>query len=938
MMYTGLGLNELGEYMKKYVSKKTIPKVVAIAFCVLLFGVFAYGILGELFLPSEMSTSGGYFQEFTQDWYQVLEDGTREKFDLPNQLKVEGDEVVFEHELPAQISEDAYVVFRTAKQDYRVYVDGLLREEYSTEDSRLWGLTSPAYYLFVKVNSKDSGKIIQVRTTGIESKRGDISFVYYANYSGFWSAMIREQGMTFLIEIIMFVIGLLTGVVSLALQIIYKKRQKLLSISMGVIIVSLWMLGNSMFRQLIFSNVSVISDITFLMVTFIPTPYAFYMDQLQKQRYSVFYFIAEILALGNMILCTILYVAGIKDFVETFIWMAGVLFYTIAVIVITMVIDLAKGHIKEYWMTAIALVFAAIAAIAQVINYLSVDNAFDISIAAFGLVLMLVVAMIETIRDMSEIEKERQLAIVSSDTKSKFLANMSHEIRTPINAVLGLDTMILRECKDPAIKKYALDIQSSGRSLLSLINDILDFSKIESGKMELVYSEYEIAGMINDITNMIQPKADDKGLEFIVHMDETMPSSYIGDDVRIKQIIVNLLTNAVKYTNEGKVELFINATRTDSKADISVKVKDTGIGIKEEDISKLSEEFVRIEESRNRNIEGTGLGISIVVNLLKLMGSKLEIESIYGKGSEFYFTISQTISKEEPVGKLKKRFVNDKKVEEYQAKFCIPDSRLLVVDDNSINRLVFINLLKDLKCPIDEAESGIQCLELVKQKKYDIIFMDHMMPELDGVETFRLMKQMGEYINADTPVVVLTANAISGAKEEYLAEGFRAYLSKPVDADRLETMIGSLIPNEKKIASTKSKEKFWTEARYEDELPFIDGVDWNSAMNLLKSEKMLMDSIDDFCMMAKSELSTLKGMYENLLLKQNDETFSAYRSMVHSMMTKVVTIGANHVAGLAKYLEYAARDKDLDTIKRLMPVFEKEWNALKMSYDDIFGV
>ena len=526
----------------------------------------------------------------------------------------------------------------------------------------------------------------------------------------------------------------------------------------------------------------------------------------------------------------------------------------------------------------------------------------------------------------------------ANKAKSNFLANMSHEIRTPINAVLGLDTMILRESKEKNIRKYASDIQSSGRSLLSLINDILDFSKIESGKMELICADYDITSIVNDVVNMIRPKAVDKELFFEIDIDENIPCGLYGDDVRIRQIIVNLLTNAVKYTHMGGVKLSIKSTIDGENARLLVSVRDTGIGIKPEDIDKLYEEFVRIEESRNKNIEGTGLGINIVISLLKLMGSKLNVDSEYGVGSNFYFELIQPIKNIEPIGNINQRLMQIDDDDEFVVSFNIPDCKLLVVDDNAMNRNVFCNLLKDMQCQIDEADSGKACLELVKNNKYDIIFMDHMMPEMDGIETLHHMNEMESNLNKDTPVIILTANAISGARELYMSEGFNDYLTKPIDYDKLEAMIGTLVPEDKKQQVVKRADENEEEAIEYTDLPFVDGIDWQSAMLKLRSEQLLKDSINSFSMMAKPDMQMLKEMYGRLVAGMSDESFDEYRIKVHSMKSNVATIGAYHVAGLAKYLEYGARDKDINVINNLMTLFEKEWLGLKNAVDEAFGL
>ena len=440
-----------------------------------------------------------------------------------------------------------------------------------------------------------------------------------------------------------------------------------------------------------------------------------------------------------------------------------------------------------------------------------------------------------------EAEEARFIAENANKAKSIFLANMSHEIRTPINAVLGLDTMILRESKDEGIRKYAMSIQTAGQSLLAIINDILDMSKIESGKMEIIPVDYDVASLINDVSNMIMPKAEAKGLLFDIHIDPSIPSRLFGDDVRIRQVIINLLTNAVKYTVEGSVTLSLVCEKKDEEVLLTCSVRDTGIGIAEEDLAKLFDAFVRIEEKRNRNIEGTGLGINIVSNLLSLMGSHLEVESEYGKGSEFKFTISQKSLSDEPVGDIEKR-IKERAVEyKYSTGFIIPDANILVVDDNEMNRYVFKSLLKELECNIDEADGGKKCLRLTEEKKYNIIFMDHMMPEMDGIETFHKLREMKDSPNIDTPVIVLTANAITGAKEKYLAEGFDDFLTKPIVPEKLEKVIEDLIPDElKKPGRKKTENEVTSDKDASDELPQVEGVDWDYALLKLKKGLFLI--------------------------------------------------------------------------------------------------
>ncbi|MCR4990367.1 MAG: response regulator [Lachnospiraceae bacterium] len=392
-----------------------------------------------------------------------------------------------------------------------------------------------------------------------------------------------------------------------------------------------------------------------------------------------------------------------------------------------------------------------------------------------------------------KIQESADAAIAADNAKSAFLAQMSHEIRTPINAVLGMNEMILRECADKNILKYASAIDSSGHTLLFLINSILDFSKIEDGKMDIVNGNYDVTNLIANLLNTAKTNATDKNLELNSNIDENLPSVLYGDDVRINQVISNLLSNAVKYTDKGSITLTINALPKapdcpDDEIDIRYEVADTGIGIKPEDISRMFESFERLDVYRNRYVEGTGLGMTIVYRLLEMMGSKINVESTYGKGSVFWFVLRQKVVVRTPIGNYKEKAATVELRSKKNITLYAPNTRILVVDDNSLNIKVARNYLKLCGIVPDEAMTGLEALELVHQKTYDIIFLDHMMPGMDGIETFHRMKE-DNVLPDDTVVIVFTANALEGSREMYLNEGFDDYIAKPVELNAMVRMV-----------------------------------------------------------------------------------------------------------------------------------------------------
>ena len=518
----------------------------------------------------------------------------------------------------------------------------------------------------------------------------------------------------------------------------------------------------------------------------------------------------------------------------------------------------------------------------------------------------------EHYRYMRELEEQKRIADNANKAKSSFLANMSHEIRTPINAVLGMDEMILRESKEKEVLGYARDIKTAGRTLLSLINDILDFSKIEEGKMEILPIQYEVSSVVNDLVNMTRDRASAKGLKFEVNVDKNIPHLLLGDEIRIKQVVLNLLTNAVKYTEKGKVGLNVGFNKkSDDEIGLTFKVTDTGIGIKEEDIQKLFSPFSRIEEKRNRTIEGTGLGMSIVKQLLSLMNSKLEVESVYGEGSEFSFEIAQKVIKWEPVGDVAARFDEEaSKGKTYHELFRAPEAKILVVDDTEMNLTVIENLLKRTQIKIDKATSGRDALNLARDKKYDIIFIDHMMPDMDGIET---LKHMKEETDEEGVYIALTANAVSGAREMYLEAGFVDYMSKPVDGERLEELLKFYLPKEK-IEEVKENDDSLEETSDSKELLpdwllSINEIDTDAAVKNCGSAESFISVLQVFHQTAKSKAKEIEDLFDN-------EDYENYTIKVHALKSSARIIGAADLSDKARKLEDAGKAGDIDTIKK----------------------
>ena len=533
-------------------------------------------------------------------------------------------------------------------------------------------------------------------------------------------------------------------------------------------------------------------------------------------------------------------------------------------------------------------------------------------------------------------------ALAASKAKSQFLAQMSHEIRTPINAVLGMNEMILRESKSADILDYATNIQSAGRTLLTLINSILDFSKIEDGKMEIVPVRYETIAFIDDLVNMISEKAKKKGLEFKTEIDSSLPQSLYGDDLRIRQIVTNILTNAVKYTHEGSVTLQIGGVELDEDTfELHVRVRDTGIGIREEDMDKLFQSFQRLDEARNHNIEGTGLGIAIVQKLLGMMGSRLDVASTYGLGSEFSFSLTQKIIDRNPIGDYNERNLKRMDKSADNQYLTAAGAKVLAVDDNDMNLKVITGLLKRNKIVPELAESGQECIEMAKKNFYHIIFLDNMMPGLNGLETLKILRR--EKILSDrTSVVMLTASAIAGMREFYLREGFDDYLSKPIDVSELEAILERHLPAELVSFEVQSEKKIFTPPAQVETAPQPEddepvGEDEFSAnerkifaetcpdINLDTGLQYCMDSKEFFVEMLTT--FTDMGRAEKIQAAFDSGDWKNYQILVHALKSTAMSIGATDLSERAKKLEHSAKNGNIDDIKAnhadLMTIYQK---------------
>ena len=956
--------------MKYY--QKIVWFVLAFFTALLLFAAVVFQV-------DDMTLSKGPVTEFNKGWRMTGQNGEVLVIEeLPYLGKSEpGELVVMENTLPTEYFGKT-MAFLSADKTLKIWMDEKLVYEFGTSDKRCFGHTPGSVYNFVNIpDNLQEGKIRMEMISPYSDYAARASSITIGERDVLILKLLKDNIIYIVLNLMILVCGIIFSILFF-IQLASKQDTGGMQYMCGYCIVaSLYYFVETKVLHVFYGNQTVYSVLVFLCLMLMPFFIALYYVNGVLGIYKWRWQILLGLICTNIVVQVILQLTNRVDFMNMAFLSHGLITLT-TLVVAKSYLDITKiKRDRNILLGMLGLLFMGIGGTIDigrmyVVAVGDMGKFSRLGTACFSIIMLyqhldqiikgyannmeenarLLKHEVEYMEKKNEqlrkaneeAEEARQDAIAANAAKGKFLAHMSHEIRTPINAVLGMDTMILRETKDMQIKEYALDIQNAGQNLLALINDILDFSKIESGKLEIIPVEYDFSSLIHDISNMISAKAVAKKLELHIQVNEKLPSKLLGDDVRIRQVLVNLLNNAVKYTQQGTVTLSVDGRIEGRKVVLDCAVEDTGIGIKEEDISKLFEEFERIEEKRNRNIEGTGLGINITTQLLLLMGSRLQVESVYGEGSRFYFTLEQQIVDSTPIGNLEERIREQTTEYSYTSAFVAPDARILVVDDNLINLKVFVSLLKHTRVNVDVVDRGKGCLEMIEKKHYDLIFLDHMMPEMDGIETLHRMKENTSHQCVDSAVVALTANAITGAKEMYLAEGFDAFLPKPINPEKLEQMILKLLPRELLQFAAQDDAKaggmsdigdermneMGTSARTateEIDLPIVDGVDWSYGLMHLPSKEMLMSTLGDFYKTLETEADVLEGFYQEC--ENNAEALAQYRIKVHSMKSSANMIGATVLGGMAKVLENAARDGELSIILSLHDIFLKEWRSYK---------
>lgn len=933
-----------------YIVGDSSMKRLQILFYVLFFGASLYLILGQALLPKEDSYDLGQAALFSAQWERVYPDGRREAVEVPGKCEADRGEVVrIETALPKDITAVTCLCVRGSQQDVTVYVDGEQRTHYSTDDTRLFGKDSASAFVFVQLGPEDAGKTVAVETESMSFYTGRLNRVYIGEKLGIWGMIMKENGAVFLVALCLFLLSAAAIVVSVAVRVFYKTKISLGILGWSTMLASLWVIAESRLRQLLFPNSSIIASMSYIALMLVPFPFIIYVNNLQKRRYERLYLGFLSLVTVSDFVCILLQALNVVDFVETMAVMIAMIVVMILLGLVTIVTDWHKKRLEEYRLVAIGcigIVFSG-ALTVYFMNVFDGDNYIGLPLCA-GLSFLLIMASIAAARYVVDAEKEKQKALEASASKVSFLTRMSHEIRTPINTILGMNEMILRENKDIAITEYVNYSQKAGRMLLSLVNDVLDFSKIDSGILHIADNPYSLTEILSDSYHMLEARAKKKDLTVELNVDKRTPNQLSGDEVAMKQVLTNLLTNAVKYTSKGCITLGVSGIYADNgEFSLKITVADTGEGIREEDIGKLYESFSRLDEKKHQNIEGSGLGLPIVKQLVDKMEGEIKVQSVYGKGSLFTVIVPQKVLGTAVVGDIREAF--RKEAEErvrFRQGFIAPEAKILAVDDNDMNLMVIRGLLKQTQMQVETASGGEEALEKCSQKKYDLIFMDHMMPGMDGVEAMKTLHKDKHNLNHATPVVVLTANAVAGCKDLYLKEGFVDYISKPVDVMKLDRVLrtylkaslmidanGAQAPAETKeppvlSSGTKTEQKGTETGQAAEEK--------TDAGNLSAETKVLVHidraiglqyCLDDelYCQVLESYLEQGQDYKQQLPSFYDAKNWKEYAIVSHAIKSSSLSIGAVTLSDLAKEQEFLGKAGNAEEISRTYEAFYQEF-------------
>ncbi|MCR5120395.1 MAG: response regulator [Lachnospiraceae bacterium] len=851
--------------------------------------------------------------------------------------------------LPTDIRDNEYFFFSTRK-DVSVYVNGVLRADYMEKrDVNIPGGAIRRFYLMFPLNENDRGAELEMIRTLISEDEQIVPTAFISTRFGAFAYMMSRGGTAFVLASIVLIFSVVAFIVSVVLRFWYKQEIGMLYGSLTTITIAMWIISGSDMFPFVFGSYHVNTPLYYTFSLMIPFSLALYLNSVQHGRFKRFMPVLMTVACVGGITWPLLHFTGVLSFYSVRN-IANVIFVLLAIGTTgILLVDAVKGNAREYFYVYIGFFGFLACCMVELMMLLMTSSGTSVPMVV-GLGFLLVFIVIQQVDVLRKINAEKQHAIDISEAKTRFLASMSHEIRTPINSILGMNEMILRENNDGAIGEYSRSIKTSGKMLLMLVNDVLDFSKIEAGKLEINETGFYMSQMMNDVISLVKERADEKGLKLKTMISDKIPNEIISDEFRIRQILVNLINNAIKYTDKGIVTVKLSGKYTEEGFDLSFAVKDTGKGIKKEELPHLFEAFSRADKEQNANIEGTGLGLAIVKSIVDSMKGSVSVDSEYGVGSEFKVTLPVKYAGEEL---LNDDFMNATRREAPatgECDFSAPEARVLAVDDNQANLTVVKLFLKRTGIKLDLCSSGERAVELCRENEYDLLLLDHMMPKPDGIETLHLIRDDETSKNRETKAIVLTANAVAGSRKMYIDEGFADYLTKPLDAQVLEQTVKIMLPKEKvgkyvPEADTNSSVKTGEEKNTSDDdeilefpateesdtaerselrqkLEEIEGFDYDVALRHCGGEEAFLEEI------ILDIVSECDERSERMRTSLRDKDLKAYAIDAHSLKSSMATIGFAAFSERAKKHEFAGKEGNAAFI-------EEDAEGLLKEYADI---
>lgn len=828
--------------------------------------------------------------------------------------------------LPQDIQDNEYLYFDT-RNDVSIYINGELRKDFvESRDVNIPGGSFKRFIMSVPLYASDSGAEVSVRRGPQDIDIGIPEF-FLGTRGAIVSYMFKTIGPLFILSFIVLIFSFVSFIVSIVLTLMYKHRIDMLYGTLAIFTIAAWLITDSYLFPFVLGVNYVNGILSFMFCLMIPLPLLIYLTSIQKNRYKKSVLFLMLVVILNVVLWPLLHYTGIKDFYYLIDPANGVLIFLAVSGIVILIVDAIKGHTASYHYTFIGFFGFLVGCLVELTSIL-----FDIKITresipiVVGLAFFLTFIVIQQVHDLRMINQDRQHAIDISEAKTRFLASMSHEIRTPINAILGMNEMILRENNDATIEEYSRNIKTSGKMLLMLVNDVLDFTKIESGKLEVKEEDFLMSDLLYDVVSLIKERTDEKNLALETKIADNVPNELISDEFRIRQILINFLNNAVKYTDDGTVTLEVGGSYIDDGYELKISVKDTGKGIREEDQEYLFDAFSRADVKANANIEGTGLGLAIVKSIVDSMDGTVGVESEFGVGSEFWVKLPVKYKTEEFLGQDFMERKTEQKTASKKGSFTAPDARILAVDDNQSNLTIVKLFLKRNAIVPDLCSSGEKAIELCKKNEYDLILMDHMMPEPDGIEALHIIREDEASLNRDTKAVVLTANAVAGSRKMYIKAGFDDYLTKPLDSNVLEETVRKMLPEDKvieaKAKTAPDNDNEESTGTLRSRLSAIEGFDYNTALTYCGGEEdLLMEIIGDIVNECPARVERMKRSLESKDIKE-------YKIDAHSIKSSMATIGLNEFSERAKKHEFAAKDGNIDFINGDADAFINDYKEL----------